>query len=357
MDQKIGFCTSEDGVRICYATVGQGPPLVKAPNWLTHLEFEWQSPVWRHWWEELAQDHFLVRFDQRGSGLSDWEVDDISFEGCVGDLEAVVNNLDLEEFVLLGISQGGAAAIEFTARHPERVSKLILYGAYARGSMKRGESREEFDARQILVRRGWGRDDPAYRQIFTSRFMPEATAEQAAWFNELQRVSTSPENAVRIQSMTSNIDVLDRLPVVTVPTLVLHALHERQVPFEQGRQLGALIPNARMVPLESRNHLLLESEPAWQACLSEIRNFLGLDPPGDVTSGPAVQADNPPDGLTPREVEVIRLLASGKSNQEIAQELVISFNTVTNHVKNILGKTGCSNRTEAAAYAIRYGLN
>ncbi len=157
--------------------------------------------------------------------------------------------------------------------------------------------------------------------------------------------------------MNSEVDVLDRLPLVTVPTLVLHALHERAVPFEQGRQLGALIPNARMVPLESRNHLLLESEPAWQTCLSEIRNFLGLDPPGDVPSDPAVQADNAPDGLTPREVEVIRLLASGKSNQEIAQELVISFNTVTNHVKNILGKTGCSNRTEAAAYAIRRGLN
>ena len=274
MDQKIGFCTSKDGVRICFATVGEGPPLVKAPNWLTHLEFEWQSPVWSHWWDELAQNHFLVRFDQRGSGLSDREVEDISFDACVDDLETVVNDLDLEEFVLLGISQGGAVAIDFTARHPERVSKLILYGAYARGSMRRGgESREEFDARQVLVRHGWGRDDPAYRQIFTSNFMPEATAEQADWFNELQRVSTSPENASRIQTMSSSLDVLDRLPLVTVPTLVLHALHDRQVPFEQGRQLAALIPDARMVPLESRNHLLLESEPAWRTCLSEIRNF------------------------------------------------------------------------------------
>ena len=185
-------------------------------------------------------------------------------------METVVNHLGLEEFVLLRISQGGAAAIEFTARHPERVSKLILYGACVRGSLKRGESREEFDARQILVRRGWGRDDPSYRQMFTSRFMPEATAEQADWFNELQRVSTSPENASRIQTMSSNIDVLDRLPLVTVPTLVLHAVLERQVPFEQGRQLGALIPDARIVPLERRNHLLLETEPAWQRCVSEI---------------------------------------------------------------------------------------
>ena len=243
--------------------------------------------------------------------------------------------MDLEEFVLSGISQGGPIAIEFTARHPERVSKLILYGAYARGSMKRGGSREEFEAQQVLVRHGWGRDDPAYRQIFTSRFMPEATAEQAGWFNELQRVSTSPDNAVRLQNMTSSIDVLDRLPLITVPTLVLHAVHERQVPFEQGRQLGALIPKARMVPLKSRNHLLIESEPAWQTCLSEIRKFLGVDLPGDVPSVLAAQADDPLDGLTPREVEVIRLLSSGKSNQEIAQDLVISFNTVTNHVKNM----------------------
>jgi len=357
VDQKIGFCVTDDGVRICYATVGEGPPLVKAPNWLTHLEFEWQSPVWSHWWEELARNHALVRFDQRGSGLSDWNVEDLSFDACVRDLEAVVSTLGLDEFVLLGISQGGAIAIEFTARHPERVSKLILFGAYARGSLTRGESREEFEARQVLVRNGWGRDDPAYRQIFTSRFMPEATAEQANWFNELQRVSTSPENAVRIQSMTANIDVLDRLPQVTVPTLVLHALHERQVPFEQGRQLGSLIPNARMVPLESHNHLLLETEPAWQTCRSEVRNFLGLAPSADAPSGPAVQAGGPPGGLTPRELEVIRLLASGKSNQEIAQELVVSFNTVTNHVKNILGKTGCANRTQAAAYAIRHGIN
>ncbi len=156
--------------------------------------------------------------------------------------------------------------------------------------------------------------------------------------------------------MSSTVDVLDRLPLVTVPTLVLHALHERQVPFEQGRQLGALIPNARMVSLESRNHLLLESEPAWQTCLSEIRNFLGVESLSDVPSGLAAQVGSPPDGLTPREVDVIRLLAIGKSNQEIAQDLVISFNTVTNHVKNILGKTGCSNRTEAAAYAIHHGL-
>ena len=324
---------------------------------MSHLEFELQRPVWSHWWEELAKDHLVIRFDQRGSGLSDRNVDDISFNAFVKDLETVVTTLELDNFVLLGISQGGPVAIEYVVRHPGRVSKLVLCGAYARGSLKRGESREEFDALSTLTGRGWGRDDPAYRQLFTSRFMPDATAEQANWFNELHRVSTSPENAVRIRHTTANIDVLERLPEVNVPTLVLHSRHERQVPFEQGRQLASLIPDARFVPLESNNHLLIANEPAWLICLSEVRNFLLADSAKYAQLPSAVPADHHPDGLTDREIEVIRLLAKGKSNQEIAGELVISFNTVTNHVKNILSKTACANRTEAAAYAIQHGLN
>ena len=355
VDQKIGFCTTADGVRICYAIVGEGPPLVKAPNWLTHLEFEWQSPLWRHWWVELAAYHTVIRFDQRGSGLSDRNVDDLSFDAWVSDLEAVVEALQLGHFVLLGISQGGPVAIEYTARHPETVEKLLLYGAFSRGFLKRGGSVEEHEARVTLTRQGWGRDDPTYRQIFTSGFMPGATAEQASWFNELQRVSTSPENAAKVQNTLANIDVLHRVPGISVPTLVLHAVNDRRVPYEQGRQISSLIPGAQLVDLDSNNHLLIESEPAWKTCQSAVREFLGGGP---VASAKTV-ADAPiasPDGLTPREVEVLRLIANGRSNQEIASELVISFNTVTNHVKNILGKTGCANRTEAAAYAIPRGL-
>ena len=357
LDQKLGFCITGDGVRICYATVGEGPPLVKAPNWLTHLEFEWQSPIWSHWWVELAASHTLIRFDQRGSGLSDRNVADISFDAWVSDLEAVVEAVQLEQFVLLGISQGGAVAIEYTARHPEKVDKLLLYGAYARGALKRGQiSVEEHEARLTLTRHGWGRDDPTYRQIFTSGFMPEATAEQASWFNELQRVSTSPETAVRLQEVTASIDVLHRLPEITAPTLVLHAVNELRVPYEQGRQISSLIPGAKLVDLDSRNHLLIESEPAWKTCQAAVREFLGAGPVASAETA----ADAPivtPDGLTPREVEVLRLIANGRSNREIASQLVISINTVTNHVKNILGKTGCANRTEAAAYAIPRGLS
>ena len=355
VDQKIGFCTTDDGVRICYATVGDGPPLVKAPNWLTHLEFEWQSPLWRHWWVELAAFNTLIRFDQRGSGLSDRTVDDISFDAWVRDLEAVVEALQLEHFVLLGISQGGPVAIEYTARHPETVEKLLLYGAYSRGFLKRGGPIEEHEARVTLTRHGWGRDDPTYRQIFTSGFMPGATAEQASWFNELQRVSTSPETAARLQETTAIIDVLHRLPEITAPTLVLHAVGDLRVPYEQGRQISSLIPGAKLVDLDSSNHLLIESEPAWKTCQAAVRQFLGVGhEPGSETVADASIA--PPDGLTPREIEVLRLIAIGRSNQEIASQLVISFNTVTNHVKNILGKTGCANRTEAAAYAIPRGL-
>ena len=202
-----------------------------------------------------------------------------------------------------------------------------------------------------------GRDDPAYRQMFTSGFMPGATLEQASWFNELQRVSTSPENAARIQETTANIDVLLRLPEITAPTLVLHANGDGRVPYEQGRQISSLIGGAELVELESDNHLLIETEPAWRVCQGAVREFLVTGPAVQGGSSDLAPSQPPPDGLTPREVEVLRLIANGKSNQEIADELIISFNTVTNHVKNILGKTGCSNRTEAAAYAIPRGLN
>src|SRR2546430_7378407 len=225
VEQQIRFCTTSDGVRIAYATVGQGAPLVKVANWLTHLEFDWQSPVGSQWLEELASDHRLVRYDERGCGLSDWLEQDFSLNAWVQDLEAVVDSVGLEKFVLLGISQGGAVAVEFAARHPERASHLILYGAYGRGWGRRGSPKQEQEYRALmtLIREGWGRDNPAYRQVFTSRFVPGATAEQMRWFNDLQRVSTSPENAVRFMEAFGEIDVQDRLTHLAIPTLVLHA--------------------------------------------------------------------------------------------------------------------------------------
>ena len=277
-EQEIRFCTSSDGVGIAYAAIGEGPPLVKTANWLNHLEFDWQSPIWRHVFAELSRDHRLVRYDERGNGLSDWEVDDISFEAFVRDLEAVVDAAELERFALLGISQGCPVSIAYAVRHPERVTRLVLYGGYAAGWARRSEAdRERGNAIVELVRQGWGQDNPAFRQLFTSQMMPGATAEQMSWFNELQRNTTSPENAARLRLAMGDIDVRDLLPRVTTPTLVLHARRDVVAPFDGGRKMASLIPGARFVPLEGENHLLIESEPAWPRFLAEVRQFLHGD--------------------------------------------------------------------------------
>jgi class 3 adenylate cyclase/pimeloyl-ACP methyl ester carboxylesterase/DNA-binding winged helix-turn-helix (wHTH) protein len=278
-EQHIRFCTTADGVRLAYATLGSGPPLVKAPNWLSHLEYDWRSPIWRHWLEELSRDHTFIRYDTRANGLSDWDVDDQSFEAWVRDLETVVDAAGLETFPLLGISQGGPVAIAYAVRHPERVSRLLLYGSYAKGwrlRVKGDEELQEQEAVLTLMRRGWGRDDPTYRQIFASSFIPGATLEQMRWFNDLCRVSTSPENAVRFRETSGGIDVTGLLSQVSCPTLVLHARGDLRVNFEQGRVLAAGIPGARFVPLEGVNHILLEDEPAWPVFLREAREFLGV---------------------------------------------------------------------------------
>lgn len=274
--QEIRFCTARDGVRIAYATAGQGPPLVKTANWLNHLEFDWESPIWRHLLEELASEHLLVRYDERGNGLSDWRVDDFSFDAFVRDLEAVVDSLGLKRFALFGISQGGAVAIAYAVRYPERVSHLVLQGAYAVGWARRATA-EELERRRALVTLaglGWGQDNPAYRQLFTMLYVPDATPAQAQWFNDLQRRTTSPENAVRLMETFADIDVRELLPRVSVPTLVFHCRDESVVPFEAGRRLAAEIPGARLVELPGRNHLLLEHEPAWGKFLAEVGAFL-----------------------------------------------------------------------------------
>jgi pimeloyl-ACP methyl ester carboxylesterase/tRNA A-37 threonylcarbamoyl transferase component Bud32 len=279
MEQQIHFCTTDDSVRIAYATVGEGPPLVKAANWLSHLEFDWRSPVWRHLLTEFARDHTFIRYDERGNGLSDWNVSDLSFDAWVEDLDSVVEAANLDRFPLLGISQGGAVAIAYAVRHPEKVSHLILYGAYARGWAKR-DSPEEIEQRQAaltLVRLGWGKDNPAFRQLWTSLYAPDATPEQAQSFNDMQRVSTSPDNAVKLMNIMANIDVTDLLPQVKVPTLVLHCRDEAGVPFEEGRKIAGTIPGALFVPLDGRNHLLLEGDPSWGTFVIEVRQFLGTE--------------------------------------------------------------------------------
>ena len=273
---EIQFCTASDGVRIAYAEVGTGPPLLKAANWLNHLEHDWESPIWSHLLRELAAEHRLIRYDARGNGLSDWEVDDISFEAFARDLESVVEATGIDRFALLGISQGCAVSIAYAVRHPQRVSHLVLYGGFARGRRKRGspEEVEQADALLTLMRQGWGQENPAFRQIFTSLFIPGATAEQWQWFNDLQQKTTSPANAVRIRRAVDDIDVIDLLPRVTVPTLVLHCRSDAVQPFEEGRTLAAGIRGARFVALEGHNHMILEGDPGWRRFLDEVKTFL-----------------------------------------------------------------------------------
>ena len=280
LEQRIRFCTANDGVRIAYATSGTGPPLVKPANWMTHLEYDWESPVWRHWLRALSREHTLIRYDERGNGLSDREVEDLSFEAWVRDLETVVDAAGLERFPLFGISQGCAVAITYAVRHPERVTKLVLYGGYAEGVVRRSKTQAQIEETTMVMRGiplGWGHDNPAFRLFFAARFLPEGTAEQMRWFSDLQRVTTTPETGSRLLTEASMIDVLELVPRVRAPTLVLHATGDAVASFSQGRKLAALIPGARFVPLESRNHILLEHEPAWARFVDEVHRFLADD--------------------------------------------------------------------------------
>jgi pimeloyl-ACP methyl ester carboxylesterase/DNA-binding winged helix-turn-helix (wHTH) protein len=274
--QEIRYCTTGDGVRLAYATIGNGPPLVKASNWLTHLDFEWGSPIWRHWYAALSLHHRLVRYDERGNGMSQRDVADVSFETWVRDLETVVDAAGLDRFPLLGISRGGPIAIAYAVKHPERVTHLVLYGAFAVG-MNHVGTPQQLEARRAfvsLLRLGWGLSNPAFCRTFTCRFIPEATPEHEQWFDELQRVSTSPENAARLMERDGDIDVRPLLSQVKTPTLVIHCDRDHAVLPERGRLLAAGIPGARYVSLPSANHLMLEDEPAWSLFLEELGLFL-----------------------------------------------------------------------------------
>ena len=279
LKHETRFCTAPDGVGLAYAIDGEGPPLVKASNWMTHLDYERQSPVWRHWVRELSRGHTLVRYDERGCGLSDRQFDGIpTLDTYVGDLSAVVDAAGLERFALVALSGGGPTAIEYAARNPERVTHLVLYGTWARGRYMRGDGDAEQSRLLIdLIRVGWGGAVPAFRQVFSSIYIPSAGEEQKRWYDDLQQASSSGEMAARLWQSRTHIEISDTARRVTQPALVLHARQDRAVPYEEGRRLAALLPDARFVTLETDNHILQEGEPAWEAFLSEVRAFLGDD--------------------------------------------------------------------------------
>jgi pimeloyl-ACP methyl ester carboxylesterase/DNA-binding CsgD family transcriptional regulator len=356
MQQQIRFCTTSDGVRIAYSTSGQGPPLVKVANWLSHIEFDWNSPVWRHWLIELSRYHTFVRYDQRGCGLSDWEVDNISPEAWVLDLERVIDTLKLERFPMLGISHGAAIAIAYAVRHPQKVSHLILYGGYVRGRSKRTDNPYQLETAEVLlglIKHGWGQENHAFRQVYTTMFIPGGTAEQVRWFNDLQRISTSPEIAAQLIAAHFTTDVSFLASQLKVPTLVLHGYQDAVVPFSEGRLMASLIPGARFIPLESQNHILLEDEPGWDRFLAEARSFLGLEADISDKSPPTQPLFSE---LTPRELEVLEMIAQGLDNKEIAERLVVSHKTVRNHVSHIFQKLAVRNRAQAIVLARQAGM-
>jgi pimeloyl-ACP methyl ester carboxylesterase/DNA-binding SARP family transcriptional activator len=279
--QSIHFCSTLDGVRLAYALSGDGPALVKASNWLTHLDYDWESPVWSHWWQGLSRHHRLIRYDERGCGLSSWDVDEFTLDAYVRDLETVVDALGLERFPLLGISQGGAIAITYAARHPDRVTSLVLYGTGVRGRRRKAETdaqHRELDALAELMRVSWGADEPGFQRVYNARFMPEGPLEQWRAFDELQKKTASPENAVRLWQSFQLNDVTDAARSLSIPTLILHARDERLRPFADAEQLAELIEGSRLVPLDSPNHILQAGEPAFAEFLDELERFLAGSP-------------------------------------------------------------------------------
>jgi pimeloyl-ACP methyl ester carboxylesterase/DNA-binding CsgD family transcriptional regulator len=350
--QRIRYLRTPDGVRLAWAEAGAGPALVKAANWLTHLEYEWESPVWRHWIRFFTEHFRFVRHDERGCGMTDWKVGDLSFERWVGDLEAVVEAAEPREpFALLGISQGAATCIAYAVKHPERVSHLILYGGYARGVLRRDEPEKERVYRAIieLARLKWGSDNPAFRQVFTSRFIPGGTDEQLGWFNELCRRTTSAESAAGLLEARGAVDVTELLGEVRTPTLVLHASDDHITPIHEGHILAAGIPGAQFVELDSKNHVLLEHEPAWARFREAVLEFTGL---GVAAGG----GDSAFASLSPREREVLTLMTEGLGNAQIAERLNISEKTVRNHVSNLFDKLGVWTRAQAMVFANDHGF-
>jgi pimeloyl-ACP methyl ester carboxylesterase/DNA-binding CsgD family transcriptional regulator len=344
--QQIRFARAHDGVRLAWARSGRGPLLIKAATWLSHLEYDWDSPVWSHLLAGLSAQHTLVRYDERGCGLSDWEVQDLSFDSWLRDLETIADAVGEPRFGLLGISQGASIAVAYAVRHPERVSHLVLHGGYARGRLVRSDTpheREEVETMTKLAELGWGKADPSFRQFFTTQFIPGGTAEQHQWFNELERISTSPQNAARFMREFARIDVQALLPRVACPTLVLHSRQDVRQPLEEGRLLAGGIPGARFVPIDSGNHLLLADEPGWARWLDEVLAFSRSIEA--TTDDPA--AGTAFDTLTARQRELLELIAQGRDNAQIAATLGLSEKTVRNHITHIFAKLEVETRAQA----------
>lgn len=339
-NQEVRFCRADDGVRIAWARHGSGPPLLIVSCWLSHLQHDWHSPVWRHFLDDLGDIATVVRYDERGFGLSEWDVADFSLERRLADLEALVDAAGLDRFAVLGMSGGAPVALAYAHAHPDRVTRLVLYGAMAGGGLQQTDEAAE-EAFLAMIRAGWARPDPVFRRVFTNSFIPGATEQQMEWMDELQRTSTNTDNAVCSRVARHQVDVRPLLPEIATPTLVLHAEGDRVAPG-WGPRLAAAIPDARLVMLESRNHVLLADEPAWPVFLREVSAFVGED-----------RAVVPVSHLTDRERQILLLAAEGLDNAAIADRLTLSVRTVERHFQNLYLKLGLSGRTARAAAVAR----
>ncbi len=364
IDEPVQFCTTADGVRIAYTVRGSGPPCVRVLGWLSHLGFDASGPFWAPWVAALGAQFQLVRYDGRGMGLSDREVSDFTVEAKVRDLAAVVDALGPEPCVLLGISEGAATAVAYAVQHPERVARLVLLDGTAYIA-RTPDHAERSRAYQTLIRQLWGNESQSLQQFFSVMHFPEADPAFYRWHTALQRASATPETAARFLAAYLEVDIRALLPQVRVPTLVLHRRDDALVPLEAGRELAAGIPGAQFQVFPGRNHLALPREPALAEMLAAVGAFLtpasaALPLPSPVTFTPALralsQASPYPASLTAREVEVLRLLAGGHHNPEIAAQLVLSPKTVERHLANIYAKIGARGRVEASTYALRHGL-
>jgi pimeloyl-ACP methyl ester carboxylesterase/DNA-binding CsgD family transcriptional regulator len=348
--QVVRYVTASDGVRLAWAESGSGIPLVRAATWLTHLESDPASPVWRHWIAFLSRHFRLIRYDERGCGMTDWDVRDMSLERRVRDLHTVVDAAGVREpFVLLGISHAAAVSIAYATTYPKRVDRMILYGGFARGAFRRGHADTERLFRAIVdLTALWGSDNQAFREVFTSRFIPEGTNEQLRWFNELCRKSTSPALAGTLLRSKADVDVSSRLKRVRTPTLVVHARRDRIAPLSEGHLLASEIAGAQFVELESCNHILLEHEDAWTRFQESVLEFTG--------QAAAASGHRAFEALSPRERATLSLLTEGLSNAEIAARLGISEKTVRNHLSNLFDKLGVWSRAQAIVFAREHGF-
>ncbi|WP_420124348.1 alpha/beta fold hydrolase [Nakamurella sp.] len=346
--QQIRFCRAPDGVRIAYAVHGQGPPLLISTCWLSHLQHDWESPVWRHFLADIGRFATIIRFDERGHGLSDWDVTDFSLDARVGDLAAVADDAGFATFALMAMAQGGPVAITYAHAHPARVTRLVFYDSYA--DPQHGVTDDDLaleDAFEQIIKVGWGRPEGTFRRVFSTQMIPDATEEQLGWLDDLLKVSVSPRTAVLARQQRMGADASALMPELTMPTLVLHSLRDRMNHFDHARHLSAGIPGARLVPLDSGNHILLADEPAWPVFVSEVRDFLAADRAREPAAAvPLARL------LSGREVEVLRLAAAGRDNEEIARALTLSVRTVERHLQNIYAKLdlqGKAARTAAVA--------